>query len=151
MKIKAVMISLCLSVFATSIKAQKNSIGDVFEKCVDQTPSECGLFRNKEIGRMVAKLMGQNKFISVSKSLQSESTIDRSCNYEHWIEKSQCYIDVMLWGRSIYGATRLIILYNTETKKIDIYWKQGREWSMEREDDFYPDKLLFFSKTFLNQ
>lgn len=151
MKRKSAMVSLCLSVFVTSTYAQKISIGDVFEKCVDKTPSECGLFRNKEIGRRVAKLMGQNKFISVSKSLQSESTIDRSCNYEHWIEKSQCYIEAMLWGRNIYGATRLIILYNTETKKIDIYWKQGREWSMGREDEFYPDKLIFFSKKFENQ
>lgn len=138
-----------MSLFLSAIVSGQDKVAETFEKCIDKRPSDCGLFRNVQIGRRIAGMMKQDRFITLARSFENESLATTTVTHEHWIEKRQYYVEMMLWGRNEFGEpTRLIIQYNKETKKINIYWREGREWMIKNEDSHIPDKLIYYSQQF---
>lgn len=130
---------------------QKISADASFKKCTDSKISECELFENTLVTNRLKKLVGQKRMQSIVNSIQTEGRFQNDCNYEKEIGKQQCYMQSISFGNGVNGLTKFILFYNTDSKKIDVYWKQGREWMILHEDSHIPDKLIYFSKLFLNQ
>lgn len=141
------MKKIILALFASSILTAQ-TVESTFEKCVNKRPTECGFFNNHHLWKRVINLMTLDRLNSVLIRDQfKEAVIVSSRTDEHWIGKSQFYIEALLWGTNEYREkTRLFIQFNKETKKINVYWKEGVEWRIVHEDSFIPDKLIFISK-----